>query len=118
MIFYLDHNEDGDDNDLDRLTITPLGDGLFAAEMAYDLPNSHALPRRANFFEGDADSMDLYITDMLRLIALDDLPLKSVELGIPFFPNISFKPRTLRKKSVRRVVRSAVLQFLEHYAHA
>ncbi len=120
MVIYFDHNDyedEDEEHNLDRLTITPVGDGLFEAEMAYDLPSSRASPRRANFFEGDADSMQLYIADILRLIALDDLPMKSVELAIPFFPNISFKPRTLRKKSVRSLVRSAVLQFLEHYEH-
>jgi hypothetical protein len=106
---------DREEGDLDRLTITPQ-DGTFAVEMAYDLTSSTAHARRANFFEGDADAIDLYLGDILRLLALDELPFKSVEFAIPFFPNISLKPRSLCKKNTRHTIMRAVSQYLEHYA--
>ncbi len=111
-IFYFDRI---DDEDIDRLTITPQGEGLFAAEVAYNLPSSKAHPRHANFFEGDADSLELYVADLLRMVAVDDLPFKSVEFSIPFFPNISLKPRSLRKKNTRHTVLRALRQYLEHF---
>ncbi len=109
---------DQKDGTLDRLSITTNSDGTFAAEMAYDISSSYAYPKRANFFEADKDAMDLYVADILRMIAVDDLPFQSVEVALPFFPNITLTPKKLQKKSVRRLVRSALLQFLEHFEYA
>ncbi len=112
--FFFDHA----DGTMDRLSIETNSDGTFAAEMAYDLSSTYAYPKRANFFEADKDAMDLYVADILRMIAVDDLPFKSVEVVLPFFPNITLTPKKLQKKSVRRVVRSALLQFLEYFEYA
>ncbi len=111
-VLYFDRIED---EDIDRLTITPQGEGVFAVEMAYNLPSSKAHPRYATFFEGDADALELYVADLMRMTAVDDLPFKSVEFSIPFFPNISLKPRSLRKKGTRHTVLRALRQYLEHF---
>jgi hypothetical protein len=112
---YMDRHES---TDIDRVTITPQGDGLFHAEIAYDLKNSHALPRRANFFEADADEMLNYVRDVMCLVAVDELPFKSLEFSMPFYPNISLRPITLTKKCVRKTILTALQQYLEHFAHA
>jgi hypothetical protein len=115
VIIYMDRHET---TEIDRLTITPQGDGLFYAELAYDLKSSSAYPRRANFFEADMDEMHNYVNDIMRLVAIDELPFKSLEFAIPFYPNISLRPKTLRSKDVRKTILTSLQQYLEHYAHA
>jgi hypothetical protein len=115
VIIYMDRH---DTTEIDRLTITPQGDGLFYAELAYDLKSSSAYPRRANFFEADMDEMHNYVNDIMRLVAIDELPFRSLEFAIPFYPNISLKPKTLRSKNVRKTILTSLQQYLEHYAHA
>lgn len=115
LIIYMDRK---DSSEIDRLTITPRGDGLFDAEMAYDLKNSSSHPRRANFFEADMDEMLNYVRDIMCMVAVDELPFRSLEFAIPFYPNISLRPMTMGKKRVRNTVLTAMQQYLEHFAYA
>jgi hypothetical protein len=112
---YMDRHES---TEIDRIAITPQGDGLFHAEIAYDLKSGNALPRRANFFEADADEMLNYVRDVMCMVAIDELPFKSLEFSVPFYPNISLRPHTLTKKRVRNTILTALQQYLEHFAHA
>jgi hypothetical protein len=106
---FFDHH----DGSMDRITIAPSDEGLFQVEMAYDVASSYAFPRRANFFEGDADAVYFYIRDILQLVKLDAEPFKALEIALPFFPNVSMKPKAL-KKNARKLVLRALCQFLEH----
>jgi hypothetical protein len=114
VVIYMDRKES---SEIDRMTITPQDDGLFAVEFAYDLKNASAYPRRANFFEADTEEILGYVRNTMCFVAADELPFKSVEFSIPFYPNISLRPKTLGKKDVRNVVLTALQQFLEHYAY-
>ncbi len=112
--FFLDNADDT----MDRITITPNGDGTFAVEMAYDLTYSYNHPDRASFFEGSASDVYEYILSAIRLLAIDELPYASVEASLPFYPAIRVTPRRLLKKVVRKCIMKALSQYLGHYATA
>lgn len=109
---------DNDDGTMDRISITPNGDGTFAVEMAYDLTYSYNYPDRASFFEGSAEEVHEYLESILQLLAIDELPYMSVEASIPFYPAIRVCPHRLLKKVVRKCILGALSQYLGHYASA
>jgi hypothetical protein len=96
----------------DLIKVTPVYNDLFEVHCFYDRRDNSDYSCLQSKWYGTAEEVKEYVTLMMKMIAYDQKPFGEFEVCIPYFPSVSFVPKTMRSKSKRNLITTALDQFM------
>jgi hypothetical protein len=108
MTIYMNHDH-GEYHD--KITVEPQGMGEFHVRYAYDKVEGRAA-HLVSEFAGTSGEVSDYLYHVLRMLSIDEKPYASIDIDVPYYPNISIRPGSLKKRSTRHIIMDAIDDYL------
>jgi hypothetical protein len=95
----------------DQIVISSVGDKVRVIHY-YDRASSDDFECKKTCFYASNEEAQDYFKTFLKFVAIDQMPFKSLEFHIPFYPAITLKPSRLHKRKYRDLIVKALTEFV------